>query len=47
MYGWEKFQDLPVGVFKWVRQTCQFNEDFMKSYYDHSDEGHFLEVDVQ
>ena len=25
----------------------KFNEDFMKSYNDDSDDGYFLEVDVQ
>ena len=27
--------------------TSQFNEDFIKSYNKESDEGHFLEADVQ
>ena len=30
--------------FKWVEQISQFNEDFIKSYYEESDEGCFLEV---
>ena len=31
----------------WVEETSQFNKDFIKSYNDDSDEGYFLEVDVQ
>ena len=27
--------------------TSQFNEDFTKNYNEESDEGYFLEVDVQ
>ena len=27
--------------------TSQFNEDFIKSYNEESDEGYFLDVDVQ
>ena len=40
-------QRLPLGDLKWVKETSQFNEDFIKSYNDDSDEGYFLEVDVQ
>ena len=32
---------------KKVKETCQFDEDFIKSYNNDSDEGCFLEVDVQ
>ena len=38
---------MPVNNFKWVENTSQFNEDFVKRYNEDSDEGHFLEVDVQ
>ena len=38
-------QRLPVNNFKWIKHTSQFNEDFIKSYNEESDEG--LEVDVQ
>ena len=34
-------------LFKWVENTSQFNEDFVKSYNEENDEGYFLEVDVQ
>ena len=39
-------QKLPVNGFEWVGDTSQFNEDFIKSYNDESDEGYFLEVDL-
>ena len=40
-------QTLPANNFKWVEDNSEFNEDFIKSYNDESDEGYFLEVDVQ
>ena len=40
-------QKLSVNCFKWVENTSQFNENFIKSYNDASDAGYFLEVDVQ
>ena len=33
--------------FKWVENRSQFDKDFIKNYNKDSDEGHFLEVDVQ
>ena len=47
LYGWEVSQKLPVNDFKWVEDISEFNEDFVKTFNDESDEGHFLEVDVQ
>ena len=41
------FQNLHLGGCKWVEETSKSNEDFIKSYHDNSDEGCFLEVDVQ
>ena len=32
--------------FEWIKDTSQFNEDFIKNYDDENDEGYFLEVDV-
>ena len=29
-YGWTVFQNLPLSGFKWVENTSQFNEDFIK-----------------
>ena len=47
LYGWAMSQKLPVNNFEWIKDTSQFNEDFMKNYNEESDEGYFLEVDVQ
>ena len=40
-------QKLLVKNFEWINNTSQFNEDFIKNYRVESDEGYFLEVDVQ
>ena len=40
-------QKLPIKNFEWIQETSQFNEDFIKNYNEESDEGYFLEVDVQ
>ena len=40
-------QKLPVNKFEWIEDTFQFNEDFIKSYNEESNEGYFLEFDVQ
>ena len=47
LYGWAVSQKLPVNNFEWIKDTSQFNEDFIKSYTEESDEGYFLEADVQ
>ena len=47
LYGSAMSQKLPVNKFEWIEETSQANEDFIKNYYEESDEGHFLEVDVQ
>ena len=46
LYGWAMLQKLPVNNFDWVKDTSQFNEDFIKNYNEESDERYFLEVDV-
>ena len=38
---------LPVNGFKWVENISEFNEDFIKSYHNESDERYFLEANVQ
>ena len=38
---------LPVNNFEWVKDTSQFNQDFIRNYNEERDEGYFLEVDVQ
>ena len=40
-------QKLPVNNFEWIKDTSQFNEDFIKNYNQESDEGYFLKADVQ
>ena len=47
LYGWAMLQKPPVNNFEWIKDTSQFNEDFIKNYNEESDEGYFLEVDVQ
>ena len=37
---------VPVNNFEWIEDS-QFNEDFIKNYKEESDEGYFLEVDIQ
>ena len=46
LYGWAISQKLLVNKFEWIKDTCQFNEDFI-NYNEESNEGYFLEVDVQ
>ena len=38
---------LPVNNFEWIKDSSKFNEDFINNYNEESDEGYFLEVDVQ
>ena len=44
-------QKLPVNNFvnnfEWIKDTSQFNEDFIKNYNEESNKGCFREVDVQ
>ena len=45
LYGWA--MSLSVNNFEWIEDISQFNEDFIKSFNKGSDEGYFLELDVQ
>ena len=47
LYGWTMSQKLPVNKFEWIEDSSQFNEDFIKSFNDESNEGYFFEVDFQ
>ena len=47
LYRWAMSQKLPVDGFKWIKKFSKFNEDFIKNYYENSDKGYFLEVDVE
>ena len=40
-------QKLPANDFGWIKDTSQFNKDFIKSYNEESDERYYFEVDVQ
>ena len=47
LYGHTISQKLPVNKFEWIKDTSQFNEDFITGYTEESDKGYFLEVYVQ
>ena len=47
LYGRAVSQKLPVDNLERIKNTSQFNEDFIKNYNEESHEGCFLEVDVQ
>ena len=47
LYGWSVSQKLRVNNFEWIKNISKCNEDFVKSYNGESDEGYFLEDDVQ
>ena len=40
-------QKHPVNNFEWMKDTCQFNEDFIKNYNEKSYKIYFLEVYCQ
>ena len=48
LYGWVMSQNLPVNGFKWMKQKklSKFSDDFIKNYDENSNEGYFLEVDI-
>ena len=47
LYGWAMSQKLAVYKFEWINDTFQLNGDFIRNYNEESDEGYFLEGDVQ
>ena len=47
LHGWAMPQKLPVNNFERIKDTSQFNEDFIKNYNKESGEGYFFEVDFQ
>ena len=47
LYGWTLSEKLPVNNFEWIKDTSQFNENFIKKYDEESDKTYFLKVDVQ
>ena len=40
-------QKLPVNKFESIKNTSQFDDDFVKNYNEESKEGYLPEVDVQ
>ena len=47
LYGQAMLQRLPVNNFEWIKDTSQFNEDFIKNCNEENDAGYFLKFDVQ
>ena len=39
-------QQFPINNFQWIKDTSEFNEDFIKNY-EESGKGYFFEVDVE
>ena len=46
LYGWAMSQKFPVNNFEWIKDTLQFNEDFIQNYDQENDNGYFLDFDV-
>ena len=38
-------QKFPLNDFEWIKDTSQFNEDFIKKYNEEIQKGYFLEVE--
>ena len=47
LYGWGMLQKLLVNNFEWIKDTSQFNKDFIKNYNEESEEGYFFEIHVR
>ena len=47
LYDWAMSQKLPVNNIKWVEDISEFDESFIKSYNEESDEAYLLEKDIQ
>ena len=41
LYGWAVSPKFPVSSFEWIKNTSQFDEDFIKIYNEESDEEYF------
>ena len=39
-----QMQKLPINKFQWIKDTFEFNEDFIKNYNGEIDEGYFLNI---
>ena len=40
LYGCAMSEKLPVNKFEWIKDSSQFNKDFIKSYNEERDEGY-------
>ena len=38
LYGWKMSQKLPINNFEWIKDTSQFNKDFIRNCNEESDE---------
>ena len=47
LYGSTMSQKIPLNGFEWVEELSQFNENFITNYDENSNEGYFLDVDVE
>ena len=47
LYGSTMSQKLPLNGFEWVEELSQFNENFITNYDENSNEGYFLDVNVE
>ena len=47
LYEWAMSEKLPAKNFEWIKDTSQFNKDFMKNYNEESDKGYLTELNVQ
>ena len=47
LYGWGMSQKLPINGFMWCNDFEELTEESIKKYNEDSDEGYFLEVDVE
>ena len=47
LHVWALLQKIPLNNFEWIKDTSQLNDDYIKNYNKESDEGYFLEVNVQ
>ena len=46
LYSWVISQKLPVKKIEWIKDTSQFNKDFINNYNEESDERYFPEFGV-
>ena len=47
LFGWAMPWKFPINNFEWIKDTSQFNENFIKIYNEESDKEYFFEADVQ